>query len=348
MRIAELDSLRGISILLMALYHYTWYYDFTFHLFGPGRIAMNYGEVGVQIFFIICGYLMFLTLERTESPIDFIISKFARLFPIYWCCMAITLTVLSLFPLPGFPPVTFKDIVINLPMIQYFANARLVDGVYWSLAYVVVFYGLMLGIFVLGILRFMPVVSLFWLLMSSVSYFYGYPLKKYIDILFILEYAPLFVAGLSFYLIKKGAGGMLQHLIVAASFGIRCFWLYAERTGELYHIKLLTPLEVVPHYVTLLLGYLVFYLFVHNKLSFLRNKVLLFLGGISFSFYLLHNLIGFVVIQHLSRWNESQFFYLPLTFLSMLGLAYVVNRFIEQPSNMMVKNALYKLFNPAR
>ena len=99
-RFAELDSLRGIAALLVMLSHYTWAYDYHFGTLGDHFFQFPYGDFGVQVFFIISGFVIFMSLEKAKSIKEFIIGRFTRLYPTYWFCMVLTLVVIILFPVP--------------------------------------------------------------------------------------------------------------------------------------------------------------------------------------------------------------------------------------------------------
>lgn len=82
-RIAHLDGFRGLAILLVISYHafarwpkvtpWTTIYG-TFPIF-------KFGWMGVQLFFVISGYVIFMTLERCTSLSEFIYKRWLRLFP---------------------------------------------------------------------------------------------------------------------------------------------------------------------------------------------------------------------------------------------------------------------------
>jgi peptidoglycan/LPS O-acetylase OafA/YrhL len=80
-RFLELDALRGIAVFLVLLSHYTWAYDYHFQSLSEHSFHFSHGEFGVQVFFMISGFVIFMTIEKTQSIKDFIISRFSRLYP---------------------------------------------------------------------------------------------------------------------------------------------------------------------------------------------------------------------------------------------------------------------------
>lgn len=87
-RFTELDALRGIAVMLVLISHYTWAYDlnsgdYHFEILEDHKFHFLYGAFGVQIFFVISGFVIFMTLEHTKSAAHFAVNRFARLYPTY-------------------------------------------------------------------------------------------------------------------------------------------------------------------------------------------------------------------------------------------------------------------------
>jgi peptidoglycan/LPS O-acetylase OafA/YrhL len=83
-RIRFLDGLRGLAIFLVLGFHYT----------GPTYAAklpygnslawipvLDHGWIGVYLFFLISGYVIFMTLEKCATAGDFFQRRWLRLFP---------------------------------------------------------------------------------------------------------------------------------------------------------------------------------------------------------------------------------------------------------------------------
>ena len=64
-RLLELDALRGIAALMVVLFHFT--------MDRPEmNLGFKYGVTGVDFFFIISGFVIFLTLSNTKNWKDFV------------------------------------------------------------------------------------------------------------------------------------------------------------------------------------------------------------------------------------------------------------------------------------
>jgi peptidoglycan/LPS O-acetylase OafA/YrhL len=94
-RLVEIDALRGVAALAVVLFHYTTHFTKLFGASPPPTISFSMGHYGVNLFFIISGFVIFMTLEKTLRPMDFVVSRFSRLFPTYW--VAIVLRVVCRF-----------------------------------------------------------------------------------------------------------------------------------------------------------------------------------------------------------------------------------------------------------
>lgn len=76
--INSIQVLRGISILLVVLYHVTAITDD-----AKSQYYFDYGKIGVDIFFIISGYIMTFICERNEPTAPFIKKRIIRIMPLY-------------------------------------------------------------------------------------------------------------------------------------------------------------------------------------------------------------------------------------------------------------------------
>jgi peptidoglycan/LPS O-acetylase OafA/YrhL len=114
---------------------------------------MPWGARGVQLFFIISGFVIFMTLERTRSAMDFVVSRFARLYPAYWAAMYFTIAVVLISPVANYEPESLTQVLANITMWHSLFRIPHVDGAYWTLYVELWFYVSMLVLFVTGRLR---------------------------------------------------------------------------------------------------------------------------------------------------------------------------------------------------
>lgn len=84
------------------------------------------------------------------------------------------------------------------------------------------------------------------------------------------------------------------------------------------------------------------FLVIKNKLSFLANDLFVYLGTISYSLYLIHQEIGYILILKYYSWTGSYTFSIALALASVLILADILWRLVEVPSNSKIKRLLLK------
>ena len=153
-RLRTLDGYRGLAILLVVAFHYCSRWtppNAPQNLYPYGDLLrdvpiIRHGGLGVELFFIISGFVIALTLIRSKDWLDFALRRTARLFPSMFLCSIFTFTMLALLPAKYFHPVLI-DFAPSLSFIEPSIWAKLlgrhvesIDGAYWSLFVEVKFY----------------------------------------------------------------------------------------------------------------------------------------------------------------------------------------------------------------
>lgn len=142
-RLNELDALRGIAALLVVAFHFT---------MGRPEAAygFKYGICGVDLFFVISGFVIFMSLTRVKTGADFIISRASRLYPAYWAAVSFTFMLIvgrSLVLDGQIGKIGLLNYLANLTMFQFFVLIPDLDGPYWSLTIELMFYVAVLILF---------------------------------------------------------------------------------------------------------------------------------------------------------------------------------------------------------
>ena len=99
-----------------------------------------FGWVGVEIFFVISGFVIANSASRA-SPTEFLLGRALRLYPAVWVCATATLLVLLLF---GSGPASefIVPYIHAMTLVPKGVTGQWLDGVYWTLAAEAAFYGL--------------------------------------------------------------------------------------------------------------------------------------------------------------------------------------------------------------
>ena len=114
---------------------------------------MQFGYAGVELFFIISGYIiMYVTDRGAFDPREFLLKRFIRIYPIYIGFSLIPLTALFLAPTlrkEGLP--SFSEILASLTIFPQIQAPVLGPG--WSLEHEVIFYLIVAGLLTAGLRR---------------------------------------------------------------------------------------------------------------------------------------------------------------------------------------------------
>jgi peptidoglycan/LPS O-acetylase OafA/YrhL len=276
-RLYQLDALRGIAALMVVLFHYTHLYDDRYgHSFNvPGWVVL--GQTGVHLFFIISGFVIFWTIRRVKRPADFLFSRFSRLYPAFWASLLITFAFTS-FVGPSDRVVSWEAFAVNTTMFQEFLGYPHVDGVYWTLSIELAFYALAFTTLVTGLLRFSDYICLVWLAISYGQAVSGADLGI-LEQALLLKYNLLFVTGISLYRIWSKEAKWIPVICVILSVGLA---------------YLRFPIELAIA-ISIWIG--AFSLIIVGRLKWLNQESLIWLGSISYSLYLIHQNVGYGIID---------------------------------------------------
>lgn len=276
-RMAAIDGLRAIAVLMVVAFHYfgRWPNDYTGLSFAP---MFEFGWLGVDLFFVISGYCIAMTAERTGSLATFWGRRFGRIYPAYVAGVFLTFALVSYFGLPG-KEVTLLQALGNLLFLNAIALPP-VDGVYWSLIVELKFY------FIYGCLLCISRRPSIILAGMVGLFMFGLGLRwvgiDHFDRIIRPEHIVLFLIGAAlFFAHTRNSVAQQRPYYVLAVLA----YLASFATGA-YD-------AVVPYAaVTLLVGIIVI---ATRRLPVLH--LLWPVGLISYSWYLLHQNIGLVIIR---------------------------------------------------
>ncbi len=315
-RLQTLDLFRGVAALSVMLVHYTYGYRMHYGQSYSPSYDFRYGYLGVQLFFIISGFVIFLTVLQSKSVFDFLYKRLTRLYPTFLVCLVITFVLVTVFGLPGREK-SLHTALFNVTMIPNFFGYFAVDGAYWSLVPEVFFYVFMILVMLSKQLNNILIIGTVFLLVTWINKFvYKFPLQW--GMALNVEWNALFFAGILFYKIKfeNARKNFLIHLLLVFSFITVCLVLgsFTER-------------------IIVACFFILFYLFSYDKLEWLTWKPLVFLGLISYPMYLVHQNVGYVMLNQIKPFlGDYPILFIGITMLSLIGFSYLIHRFFEIPS----------------
>jgi peptidoglycan/LPS O-acetylase OafA/YrhL len=218
-RLEVLDGLRFVAAMMVVAYHFTAMQ----HVWG-GRRPVNdifphqpaaYGWLGVYLFFLISGFVICMS-SWGRGVEAFWVSRAVRLYPAYWLSVVVVAVVLTIWPYID-RPVGWRNTLVNLTMVQQPLHVPDVAEVYWTLWAELRFY-LLFTLVVWSGLTYRRVVTFCLAWLGAVAAAKVMLPGGIVHTVLMTNYAPLFIAGIAFYLMHRFRPTLLLWGIAAASF----------------------------------------------------------------------------------------------------------------------------------
>ncbi|MFT2090390.1 acyltransferase family protein [Paraglaciecola sp. 2405UD69-4] len=323
-RLLELDGIRGIAALVVVFFHFLFQYNRIYEHEFLIPDFFKYGYYGVHLFFMVSGFVIFWSLSNCGRPFDFIWSRFSRLYPVYWSAVLFTFFFVSAFGLEGRESY-WSDVIINFTMLQGFFGVPHVDGVYWTLTLELAFYFWMFIFLITGQLKRVEYWLVLWVGTATVLTYYklGLTIPSFVSNFFLLKYIEMFVAGICFYKIWNKEAKFITYILIS----LTIIAVFAE-----YPSDIATGLLVL---------YCLFYFSVTSRLTILSSKLFTYLGAISYSLYLIHQNVGYILLNYAYSMNIPMIIAIPFILLFCITVASLLNKFIEVPGSRYCRN-IYK------
>ena len=324
--VPSLDGLRAVAVSLVMLSHANF------------QFCTNAGEIGVDIFFAISGFLITTLLLEEQfinkkiSLINFYLRRSFRLFPALYLMLLIVFLYALIFAISADKQIIFREVLASTLYLYnvswwIWGKNELIIYHMWSLAVEEQFY-------------------LIWplVLMLSIRYFSAKKLQR-----------GLFIFITTFFLIKSIYGPSILNSLIYESVFIGCLFSLLRWTGTftiripnsitIFCIILLLIVAVlpIPHYYEIMVNYnlrfiigiitMIIILGLINKTNssvletMLSSPILVFIGRISYALYLWH-----LPVFKWFSWHST----LPpivafvLKFIVSFGLAVISWYFIEK------------------
>jgi peptidoglycan/LPS O-acetylase OafA/YrhL len=336
-RVNEIDLLRFLAALSVVFFHYAFrgpaggYSAMPYPLLAP---VAEYGFLGVELFFMISGFVVLMTAAGSARLRDFCISRFVRLYPAFWTCC--TMTYLATVALATPQSVTFVQYLFNMTMVADLFRVRLLEGAYWSLLVEIRFYALVAALLTIGRIYQAQRYIVIWLLaciaLEVLALFQGTWIPAgalhYLRSFLIVEYAAYFVAGATCFLIwEKGiTPGKLA--VLAASWGLAIF------QSEIIIRKVRDDNATTALNSGVVIGILTLFFLVMLLIALRRTGPIAryrwpLAGAISYPLYLLHQNIGYLVFNRFYPGLSAHVLFWSAT-LAAVGAAYGVHVLVER------------------
>jgi exopolysaccharide production protein ExoZ len=353
--IYNLQVLRALAAYLVFLLHFSLYAGPVL----PRPDLLTFGAAGVDIFFVLSGFIMFVsTSGRAERPGAFLVRRAARVVPVYWL---VTLA-LALMALAGLRPVGIVEfrpeyLLQSLAFLPFSRGGYIepLNSVGWTLNYEMFFYAvfagllliptaahralaaaaLFLGLILLGLV---PMPGIYWA-------FYTKPI--------VIEFA--FGIGLGYAYERLGAppAGFPVRRVASLAFLTAALLLLGGQSGA-YALGVSPELQgfyrplVWGSAAVLIVGAM---LLLERAGIVLRARWLFAQGNASYSFYLIHNVLLHSAAKIVSVLVTPGIVSAALIFVSAFAAAALLGdllfRFVEAPASAALRQRYERRIRPA-
>jgi peptidoglycan/LPS O-acetylase OafA/YrhL len=353
-RIIPMEGMRGFAALLVFFVHFQ-------ALFNPyfqngsffqqfAEYAGRIGHTGVDVFFVISGFLMYGIVLRGRSTFGaYFMNRVRRLYPVFLVSLAIYLILSFVFPNVSKIPGSFRPALLyvaaNLMMLPGMTPIVPIMNVAWSLSYEWFFYlSLPALVWILRLRRWRSWRRIaFFVLLAAVQF--------YFRTIGGIDHARLvmFVSGIVLWELVKNHGLALRlkswgEYVVIAAFVLNLAWVGTRHlnTGAGALVMLRVPSPYVPSLFVTVFG-LCAYTFLFNGLlaRLFSWDYLRWAGNMSYSYYLIHPLAlhgtRVLVNAMVPPAPRSAFFdvvLLLICLITTLTLAAVMFLLIEKPISL--------------
>lgn len=351
MKLKHIDSIRGVAILLVILVHTSQSINGLTFL---TRWVAEYGQMGVQLFFVASAYTLCLSANFRQNE-DQMLKKYAirrlfRIAPIYYLGIIgyfIISLIMSIYHNGNIvidSKYTFKNIISNIVFVHGFyypANNNIVPGG-WSIGTEMAFYLIFPALFFVAKKQINASFkkSAIWivagLMLSQVSLLFlkwnGINISNNNFVYFnLINQIPVFFIGMGYYFINP-----LKNLSHKWTIDLGAFIILTFASIYLWQIVKINYLFSIIPFISGIS--FLFLIEIFRKKDFLNHPFLIRIGQVSFSMYIIHFIFAGTITRIISpKFADILNSELSLTLfflISILGsftIALLLEKFIEKP-----------------
>lgn len=327
LRLEIIDALRGLAALSVAWFHFT--NGGGLHLPRESwlRVSGSFGWLGVEVFFVISGFVIPYSLSRGGYRFrkdfgTFLLKRIIRLDPPYLIAIGLTIALWYASALtPGFagewPRISAPQLLSHLGYLNAFVGYPWLSPVFWTLAIEFQYYILVAIAFPMFASRskLVRLLALFLLMASAATAVDRREL--------VFHYGGLFALGIVTFQKHMGLWSFRSYLVLLAAASA----LTASTLGPL--------IAAVGTGTAVSVGF--------AKVA--RCRPLALLGAVTYSLYLLHVPIGGRVVNFGARFAQArpaQLSVVLAALASSLLAAYVMFRLVERPAQRWSSSFKYR------
>lgn len=342
-RVETIDVFRGIAILLVVMFHFTARLPaYSLNITEGAPPPVFFGWVGVYFFFIISGYCIFMTLERSATVGVFLARRFSRIYPAFVAAVLLLFVFGLVAYIPSVPEAYFHvvapnlfDVVTNLFFVGEIGEW--VDGAFWSIAVEVKFY--LLVAILAGAIgdpdKFTRMFAIIALVMGPIwavsTLFTGLGSgritpQSMLKFLAIAPYLSFFAVGILGRQMQNGVAGLRG--LMAANLALSTMVLGIEAYSFENHDGIVVAVVCALTYFLLALLFLRFVSGHSIPHVPVVSSAIAKVGLLSFSWYLIHENIGISFLANFDRFLPA-WLSLVVVMVSTFCIAIVFSSLVE-------------------
>lgn len=292
------------------------------------------GFMGVDIFFVLSGFIIFYTSNfESFNLAAFLKRRMVRIFPVYWLIIIALIIVHLISPTSGEPNrYNLETIAASFTLYPLYPNARYVLGVAWTLTYEVIFY------FVFALTYSISIKCFFYM---------------------FLAWSTIIL--ITYFLHIKSSVFAINALVdpIVLNFGFGCILAYFFKMHQTFRYW---KWVVAAGTILLIITWLTYYFIVSDDAHFfsaLISRVYLFglpaailifgllytngtvpkllvaIGDASYSLYLIHAAVITLILKILLKIHRviglNNFAAMTLTFMLTIAISLMFYKYVERP-----------------
>ena len=327
---SNLEVLRGIACMMVVVFHFATQESYYGHYLSETnwvRVIGQYGYVGVQIFFVISGFIIPYSLGQNEYTLQsfpaFMKKRLWRIWPPYAVAVFLALGNVILHAFLWKKPYTMEwmNLLLHFVYAPTFFGYEWYNILFWTLAIEFQFY-IVIGLLFPLLIQKRKLVTIATLSLFGVSFFV---LK---DNRFLTSQSALFLFGIIAFLFYIKKITLVEFILMILLDAVLFTYQYGEDRWLVLAISLASVLII-------LIG----------KMDFKAGREI---GKISYSLYLLHGifvhniLILSMRLEVVQKWEWLRTCILLIGILIAIACSYLYWYLIERPSQEKSSQVLYK------
>lgn len=353
--IRALTGLRGIAALYVVFFHANGLHAFPMAV----RPFVSHGYMAVDLFFILSGFVMAMTYGGLfENGFDlknfkkFLLLRLARIYPLYILMTVITAVMITtvLSDTYRFDDNVLRALPFNITMSHVWGLAYSIVPPSWSIstewaAYLLFPVSILLALWLPRRYALLGVVAAFGILIAVAygpQWMTHHPHRGIGRLDVVHSYAPGttlrclagFYIGLVAFRFKDLVPARAAGLFLPLALFLLCYksndvWLVAVFAGLIMSLS-------------------------HDEgviARLLQNRVVYWLGLVSFALYLVHDLVQKIIFKSLPVWGAdlglSKMTWVFVSVALSLGIAALAHYYYEKPSRIWARNLIRALENHA-